>query len=84
MRAKEARELSDFSLEEIKKKKQIKKSLKKIFNKIQKETSKGSYRVYLKLDTLTQDQQACLESLGYKVCLADFVSYMNSYISWEE
>lgn len=84
MKAKEARELSDFSLEEIKKKKQIKKSLKKIFNKIEKEANKGSYRVYLKLDTLSQDQQTYLESLGYKVCLSDFVSYMNSYISWEK
>lgn len=84
MKAKEARELSNFSLEEIKKKKQIKKSLKKIFKRIKKETVKGSYKLYITYYALSKDQQTYLESIGYKVCICDFVSNMHSYLSWEK
>lgn len=85
MKAKEARKLTNFTIKEQKRDQSLLNSLKPVFSLIEDKIEEGSYKLFLNLDELSLDQQACLVGLGYKLYKGNPAScWDHSYISWRE
>ena len=83
MKAIEAKERSNFSIKEKKRKQKLLESLNPVFIAIEKACDKGKYSCSFKLETLSINQRVTLERLGYSLHIQNqYSNFLGSFIKW--